>query len=108
MPQETSDTDAVAAGLLADLAPLGDLTSKRMFGGIGLFHEGTMFVLIDREGMPYFRADETSSAAFEDAGSAKHRPMPYWEIPAAVRDSEDQLLAWARTAVEVAHAAKKR
>ncbi len=101
------DKDTVAAELMADLAPLGNLTSKRMFGGVGVFHDGRMFILVDADGRAFLRADDETSAAFEAEGSVRHRPMPYWAIPDTVLASEALLLEWARTAVAVAHAAKK-
>ena len=38
--------DKLTTYLLELLAPLGPVSAKRMFGGVGLFHNGIMFGLI--------------------------------------------------------------
>ncbi|MBT8197628.1 MAG: TfoX/Sxy family protein, partial [Acidimicrobiia bacterium] len=88
-------------------APLGDVTIRKMFGGHGVFADGDMFALVDSAGNPFLRADEMTSGPFEAAGSARHGGMPYWSIPPAVLDNDDDLVAWARIALGVARAAKK-
>lgn len=98
---------AAADRLLEDLAPLGAVTAKKMFGGYGLFNDGVMFVIVDSAGEAYLRADAATSPTFEAAGSGKHSRMPYWQISAAVLADPDQLLEWAGAARDVAHAAKK-
>lgn len=93
--------------LLADLAPLGDVMKRAMFGGYGLFANGTMFAMIDTQGTQYLRADDDSSHRFIGAGSDSHGAMPYWTIPPAVRDSHDDLVDWATEALAAATRAKK-
>ena len=96
-----------AAGLLDDLAPLGEVTSKKMFGGYGVFHDGVMFALVASTGGAYLRASDETSIDFTEVGSSKHSRMPYYAIPEAVSSDTDQLIAWAQRAVDVAHAAKR-
>ncbi len=98
----------MAARLVDELAPLGDVTAKKMFGGYGLFEEGVMFVLVDSAGTAHLRADDTTSEKFASAGCEPHGRMPYWQIPTAVLDDPDQLVEWATTARNVARAAKRR
>jgi DNA transformation protein and related proteins len=43
------DHDNLTAYLLELLAPLGPISARRMFGGVGLFHGGMMFGLIARD-----------------------------------------------------------
>ncbi len=43
-------TGLIATRLVDDLASLGDVTTKKMFGGHGIFESGVMFILIDSEG----------------------------------------------------------
>ena len=99
---------AMADRLLDELAPLGAVTAKKMFGGYGLFDDGVMFAIVDSTGHPYLRADETTAPVFVDSGSEKHGRMPYWRIPSEVLADPDQLLAWAGEARSVAVAAKKK
>jgi DNA transformation protein and related proteins len=96
-----------AQALAADLQPLGEVTTKRMFGGSGVFLEGTMFALVDPQGRCFLRADDATSGAFDAAGSQRHGKMPYRGNPTAVRDDPDELVRWARAAADVALAAKR-
>lgn len=90
-----------AAALEDTLAPLG-VTSRAMFGGHGLFKDDVMFAIVDSEGRLYLRADGTTAAAFEAAGSTQHARMPYWEVPEPIREDDEQLREWAATAADVA------
>lgn len=100
-------TSAEVADLLTEeWVPLGDVTSKRMFGGVGVFCDGTMFTIIDKQGTVFLRSDETTDSIFEAAGSHKHG-MPYWLVPEDVMADPDELLSWAKRAVAVAVANKK-
>jgi len=90
-----------AAALEEALAPLG-VSSRSMFGGHGLFKDDIMFAIVDSEGRLYLRADDSTAADFEAAGSTQHARMPYWEVPSPIREDTEQLLEWASTAAEVA------
>ena len=61
----------VLAALTKLCTPLGAVTGKAMFGGLGVFCEGTMFALITRQGELYFKADDQNRPAYEQAGLAK-------------------------------------
>ncbi len=89
------------------LTPLGDVTGRSMFGGYGVFESGRMFALISGATL-YFKVDDTSRARYEDASSAQFNPMPYWEVPADVLESEPELEEWAREAITIAHAAPEK
>jgi len=96
-----------AATFTTVVEPLGGVESKAMFGGYGIFRVGVMFAIVDSEGRLYLRADDTTSPAFESAGSSQHARMPYWELPDDIRDQPEDLLTWARTAAEVAARGKR-
>jgi DNA transformation protein len=92
------------------LSPLGHVTARRMFGGLGLFYRGVMFALIARE-VTYFKVDETNRGAFEEAGSGPfsyqrgkkaHALTSYWRVPDEVMDEPEEILAWARRSVDAA------
>ncbi|AWN49303.1 hypothetical protein DK419_25580 [Methylobacterium terrae] len=51
------------------LAPLGGVSVRRMFGGLGLFREGLMFGLVAR-GAPSLKAAPDERAAFAAEGGA--------------------------------------
>lgn len=98
------DKNTEAANLTAlemeeKLASIGKISTKRMFGGHGLFHDGKMFGMIDSKGQQYLKADDSLKDEFEAKGAKKHKRMPYYSIPANVVDDLDELLSWAKSAI---------
>ena len=104
----TSAAGTIAQEMVEALNPVGDVTSKSMFGGYGIFESGTMFALVSAEAQLFFRADDETRKRYEDAGSIQHKPMPYFEVPADVLEVDSTLVEWAEEAAQVAHAAKKK
>lgn len=104
LTQATTDR---AEALVDDLAPLGDVSLRKMFGGYGVFESGVMFALVDSNGVPHLRAVAETEPRYVAAGSTKHG-MPYWSIPEPVLADEAALLEWAAEALDVARAAKKK
>jgi len=98
--------------VLEQLAPVGPLTSRRMFGGVGLYAQGLFFALIDDDTL-YLKGDETLRPEFEAAGSSQFQPfdmgpMAYWSAPAEALDDPDLMVDWARKSIGVATARKTR
>ncbi|CAN5157438.1 TfoX/Sxy family protein [soil metagenome] len=103
-----------AAYVLEQLGRTG-ATSRKMFGGMGLYIDGLFFALIDDDCL-YFKVDEQTRADF--AGRDTQPWMPpgatwttpgYMSVPSEVIEDPDDLTEWARKAVGVAarKAAKK-
>jgi len=67
-------SDSFAGFLREQLAPLGHVSLRRMFGKTGVFCDGLMFAMVT-EDLLYFRVDDHNRAAFEEAGS--FRPLTY-------------------------------
>jgi len=95
---------AFVAAAVDRLAPLGEIRVRAMFGGWTLYADGVVFALIDGDRL-FFKVDDGNRDDYRQAGMAAFRPFPdkpmtmsYWEVPAAVRDDPDQLLAWAGAA----------
>lgn len=96
---------------LMDLfAPLGGVSRRRMFGGLGLYRDGLMFALVTDDVL-YFKADAAAQPAFEAEGSApfsydtkagRHTITSYWRAPERLYDEPDAFLVFARRAVEAA------
>ena len=103
---QTKTARETTADMVEALTPVGDVRSRPMFGGFGIFENGTMFVLIDSKGTLFFRADSDTKARYVAAGSKQHNPMPYFEVPRAVVDDYSTFIDWAKEAVGVAHVAK--
>jgi len=89
------------------LAPLDGISSRAMFGGFGIFHEGDMFALITNSGL-HFKVNETNLAAYQEAGSKQFKPMPYYEVPADVLEDRTMLLESAEISIAVGHATAKK
>ena len=96
----TQDSVLKAELITEKLAPLGNITSKRMFGGHGLFHEGKMFGMIDSKGIAYLKVGDSNRESYEKEGSVRHGKMPYYSIPENVFNNQEKLLEWAQIAIE--------
>ena len=105
--KDTGVAEGAALALTSDLAPLGDVTARAMFGGRGVFCDGVMFALIDTVGTVHLRADDATAEPFEQRGSRRHSKMPYWQIPDDIRSDEPKLIEWATRALDTAKAAKR-
>ena len=89
------------------------VTSRPMFGGIGLYSGPLFFGIISKGDQLYFKVDDTNRGDFEAAGMGPFRPfgeegetMNYMEVPGTVLDDAEQLAVWAEKAVEVARTKK--
>ncbi len=102
--RETAAGAQFCDGLLLRLKPLGAVSSKKMFGGFGLFEKGKMFGLITSDAEFFLKVGDSNRAGFRRARSQQHGKMPYFRVPKSVLASDSKLLDWAASAVEVAHA----
>jgi DNA transformation protein len=59
--------------VLEQLSGLGLVTSRRMFGCIGLYCDGLFFGLIDDDTL-YFKVNDSNRAAYEARGMSRFRP----------------------------------
>ena len=95
-------------------APFGEVRTRRMFGGLGIYREGIMFALV-AGGELYLKADVETGARFREAGSEpfvyeqRGRPvtMSYWRLPEPALDDADELRNWAQLAYEAALRARR-
>ena len=104
-------SDSFAQFLREQLAPLGRLTMRRMFGKTGVFCDGAMLGMVT-ENTLYFRVDDQNRAIFSEAES--YPPLNYqkkgnaidlafWRVPERLFDEPDELIIWARAALAAAH-----
>lgn len=95
--------------------PVGGVTIKRMFGGLGIFKAGLMFALVSDDVL-YLKADAATAPRFEAEGyhrwvyEGHKRPMamPYWQAPERLYDEPDEFTEWARAAFAVAERNRKK
>lgn len=103
-------SEGFAEFLREQLAPLGRITMRRMFGKTGVFCGGLMFGMV-ADNMLYLRVDDHNRAAFKEAESTP--PLSYekkgstidlsfWRAPERLFDEPDELVAWARLALAAA------
>lgn len=97
----TNTSVLAAAQLVEKLESIGSITTKKMFEGHGVFHEGKMFGIIDSKGMAYLKANSSILEIFESAGSHKHGKMPYYSIPETVLKNHELLLEWAQKSIKI-------
>src|SRR6266850_3420225 len=107
---------AMDSDRIAELfAGFGPVSVRRMFGGSGIYADGTMFALA-YDGVVYLKADDETQAAFEREGQGpfvysakggKRAVMSYWRLPDRLYDDADELAAWARDALMAARRSAK-
>lgn len=99
--KNTADSVQASSALVKQLAKLGDVSAKKMFGGHGIFHEGKMFGIVDSKGKPFFKVDDSTRAGYEKLGAEKHGKMPYYAVPAPILNDDAMFLEWAQQAITV-------
>jgi DNA transformation protein and related proteins len=103
-------SDSFAEFLREQLAPLGRVAMRRMFGKTGVFCDGFMLGMV-RDNTLYFRVDNDNRAAFKEA--ACFAPLNYakrgstidlsfWRAPERLFDEPDEFVTWARLALAAA------
>jgi DNA transformation protein len=97
--------------LREQLAPLGSVTVRRMFGKTGVFCDGVMFGMVT-ENTLYFRVDDQNRVTFKEAEAfpplnyAKKGStidLSFWRVPERLFDEPDELVTWAQAALAAAH-----
>lgn len=104
----TTDAESAAARVVADLGDLGEVSSRKMFGGLGIFESGTMFGIVDSSGGVFLRAGDSNAMLFEEAGSHRHGKMPYYSVPDSVLGDPSALRGWGSAAIDASRSAKKK
>ena len=103
-------SDSFAEFLRDQLASLGRITMRRMFGKTGLFCDGFMFGMV-RDNTLYFRIDDDNRATFKEAASfsplnyekkGETIDLAFWRAPERLFDEPEELVTWARTALAAA------
>jgi DNA transformation protein len=95
--------------VVEQMAGLGGVEARRMFGGWGVFRAGLMFGLIANE-MLYFKTDDLNVGRFQARGlgpftytaKGQSKSLRYYEAPPEVFDDSQAMVEWARDAFECA------
>jgi DNA transformation protein len=103
-------SDTFAEFLREQLAPLGRVTMRRMFGKTGVFCDGVMFGMVT-ENTLYLRVDDQNRATFGEAEAfpplnyAKQGStidLSFWRVPDRLFDEPDEFVSWAEAALAAA------
>jgi DNA transformation protein len=97
------------------LVALGPVRARRMFGGHGIFLEGTMFGLIVRDTL-YFKVGENNRKDYETAGSkpfsyvrgTRRVSLSYMAVPEPALNDGAALTRWGERAYAAARAGKTK
>jgi len=98
--------------VIEQLATVGAVTAKSMFGGVGLYRDGVFFGLVANDTL-YFKVDASNQAGYEAAGMGPFKPYPnrpgtmsYYEVPSGVLEDTNDLRTWADAALRAARSKK--
>jgi DNA transformation protein len=103
-------SDSFADFMREQLAPVGHVTLRRMFGKTGVFCDGLMLAMV-RDDALYFRVDDDNRATFREAEAfpplnyAKGGgsiDLAFWRTPERLFDEPDEFLIWALAALGAA------
>lgn len=86
---------------LTGCLPWGDVTTRPMFGGHGVFLDGRMFALIAKDVL-YFKANDENRGEFEAEGMKPYGKMPSFQTPLAAMDDPSRLEIFGSGAVAAA------
>ncbi|MFS4437566.1 TfoX/Sxy family protein [Paracoccaceae bacterium GXU_MW_L88] len=92
--------------------PLG-ITTRKMFGGLGIYSGGQIFAVLDSTGILYIKARDALAEDLAAEGASQFTPsmtdksgktrsgaMPYWSLPEAALDDPEEAVHWARRSLE--------
>jgi len=106
-------TDDYLAFVLGQLGRVTSVTSRRMFGGVGLYADGLFFGVIDNNQV-FLRTGPGNIADYEVQACAPFqpmgpdtKPMSYHELPVGVLEDIRTLRVWMDKSIVEAIAAKK-
>jgi DNA transformation protein len=88
------------------------LTSRRMFGGIGLYSDGLFFALLDDDTL-FCKVDDSNRADYVERGArafmpVADKPLGYYSVPVEILEDIEELTRWAKKSLTVALAAAQR
>lgn len=84
---------------------LGGLTTRKMMGGLCLYHQGQIFAILDSSGGVFLKASGAFASKLTDHGatqfgSGSGRTMGYWTLPLDALDDPAIAVDWARAALK--------
>jgi DNA transformation protein len=95
--------------VLDQMAALGAISARAMFGGHGLYCNGLFIAIVTRDKL-YFKADARSQPRFETRGLPRFQyqargktvQLLYYEAPPEVYENAQAMLEWGQLALAAA------
>lgn len=83
---------------------LGEITHRKMMGGLSIYCDGQIFAILSSQGRHYLKASGGFAEEMAAEGSERFemedgRGMNYWTLPDAALDDPDLACDWARRAL---------
>ena len=94
-------------------APMGEITTRKMFGGGGIYCDGLIFAIAD-DGRIYVKGDQDNISEFEDAGmepfsyinhDGQRMEMKYYQLPLKAHTDSGLACEWGQKGLDAAHRA---
>ena len=100
--------------VVGQLDGCGPITTRRMFGGVGIY-SGDVFFAIIADDVLHLKVDDSNRKDFTRAKCGPFRPygddrqsMNYYNVPVSVLEDARELARWGRKSIAVAVAAGAR
>jgi DNA transformation protein and related proteins len=96
--------DTLKDFIVDQLTALRGIAPRKMFGGYGLYQEGTFFAIVYK-GRLYFKVTAATVALYRQHGMEPFRPntkqtlTAYYEVPVEVIEDTERLATWAGEAL---------
>jgi DNA transformation protein len=98
-------SDPFLAFVVEQLDGVPHIVTKRMFGGVGVYSDGTFFAVIDNDTL-FFKVDETLAVRYRERGMPPFAPIPgakpmmgYYQVPVDVLEDAVTAATWARDSI---------
>ncbi|WP_299288095.1 TfoX/Sxy family protein [uncultured Tateyamaria sp.] len=101
-------SDEEIAHALDLFADLGSLSTRKMFGGLGMYHAGNIFAVLMSDGRLLLKGQGEMQARLDEMGLKRWTyqregkapaSMPYWELPDSALDDAEEAVMLARAAI---------
>ena len=93
--------------VLDQLQGIREFETKRMFGALELYHQGSAFAKIKHDKV-WLKVDDTSYSKFERYGMSQYtygkdnsRKLNFYETPIEIIEDRDKLKDWVQKSIEI-------
>ena len=97
-------SDSYCDFVVDQLADLGELDVRRMFGGFGIYGNAIFFAIV-YDAVLYFKTDDSTRPEYVRRGMGPFRPnrkqtlKSYYQVPVELIEDDEALCQWARKAL---------